>query len=389
MKMEPPKEEHPRAKSAYPQAPITNLTPEQLYNLSHRIEEWGIEGYEVPRHYYCYHQVMWEKQREKILNSHKHIWPPLDWPKKSEDDDSKVPPKRPNYLDDLYKWCNSYYDKKRAEELISEKNINTKDYVKPLFIDKRKRKDFLENEKKKEEWRKTLPKYPEYKTEAIEQATEHAKEDAKLKEITYEQKMKAKYKIRPQTARCDRVTIVADAEFVGEQIPFYNTAPQERELKKKLFYPDKTPTWRRAPAWKYPKATPPSQNIKDRDDAIEEKVEEYLSNKGIKRSDLNLDIPGSFYKVKHHGEIYYKMVKKFNYDKEEQYQNYIENNPKKYVGPQHYWRMPKETFNKRGKKNKSAALGFIEDDKGNKVFYMDRKKTDKRVFTAGMRKAVY
>ena len=149
MKMEPPKEEHPRAKSAYPQAPITNLTPEQLYNLSHRIEEWGIEGYEVPRHYYCYHQVTWEKEREKILNAHKHIWPPLDWPKKSEDDDSKVPPKRPNYLDDLYKWCNSYYDKKRAEELISDKNINTKDYVKPLFIDKRKRKDFLENEKKK------------------------------------------------------------------------------------------------------------------------------------------------------------------------------------------------------------------------------------------------
>ena len=201
--------------------------------------------------------------------------------------------------------------------------------------------------------------------------------------------MKAKYKTRPQTARCDRVTIVADAEFVGEQIPFYNTAPQENVEKKKLFYPDKNPIWKKAPAWKYPKALPPSQNIKDRENAIEEKIEEYLSNKGIKRNDLNLDVPGSFHKVKHHGEVYYKMYKNFQFDKEEQYQNYLENNPKKYVGPQHYWRMPKETFNKRGKKNKSAALGFIEDDKGNKVFYMDRKKTDKRVFTAGMRKAVY
>ena len=123
--------------------------------------------------------MRWEKERENIAKSHKRIWPPLDWPKKSADDDSKVPPKRKNYLDDLFKWCNSYYDKKRAEELISEKNINVKDYVKPLVLDKRKRKDFLENEKKKEEWKKNFPKYPEYKVEAIEQAEEKAKEDAK------------------------------------------------------------------------------------------------------------------------------------------------------------------------------------------------------------------
>ena len=44
-----------------------------------------------------------------------------------------------NIFINLEKWLNSYYDPKRAEELI-EKGINIKEYIPKQFIDKDKRK---------------------------------------------------------------------------------------------------------------------------------------------------------------------------------------------------------------------------------------------------------
>ena len=132
------------------------LTPEEMYKLDSHQLEIGIEGYQIPRKYNDHHQCVWARKREKILKSHKHVWPPEDWPRDKDDENIKVKPKRKTFLDDLYKWCYSYYDPKRAEELI-EKGIDTKDYVKPREIDKIRRKNFLENEKRKEEWRKSRP----------------------------------------------------------------------------------------------------------------------------------------------------------------------------------------------------------------------------------------
>ena len=125
------------------------LTPEQIYKLQINQLDYGIEGYEVPRQYYDYHQLMWHKKREKILSSHKHIWPPNAWPRDKEDDKIKVKPKRLTYIDDIYKWCHSYYDPKKAKALIEERNIDIKDYQPPKHIDKIRRKNFLENEKKR------------------------------------------------------------------------------------------------------------------------------------------------------------------------------------------------------------------------------------------------
>ena len=67
-------------------------------------------------------------------------------------------------------------------------------------------------------------------------------------------KIKARYKERPQTSRCDRVSVVSEAIHVGEQVPFYNTFVPEGETidKNKLFFPSKEYTWKRFPAWKYP-----------------------------------------------------------------------------------------------------------------------------------------
>ena len=332
---------------------------------------------------------MWHKKRAKILSSHKHIWPPDDWPRDKEDDKKKVKPKRLTYIDDIYKWCHSYYDPKRAHELIEEKNIEIKDYQPPKQIDKIRRKNFLENEKKKEEWRKSRPPYPEYKNEAYEAAEENKKQHEEEMRKDPILKIRQRYKERPQTSRCDRVSVVSEAIYVGEQIPFYNTYVPEGETinKKKLFFPSKEYTWRRFPAWKYPKPIGPNEEHKKNvEDQLKEKLEDYMNDNDLKKEDLWIKVREGFHKVTHHGEILMKIAPEYKYKEVDQYKTAKENNPNVYIGPQQYWKVPKENFRKKSAKR---SLSTITDDKGNKIYYMDRKKTDKRVYTAGLRRSVY
>ena len=365
------------------------LSPEEMYKINAKILDYGIEGYEIPRKYNDHHQCVWYRKREKILSSNKHIWPPEDWPKSKDDPTVKMKPKRKTFLDDIYKWCNSYYDKAKAEELIQEKNINIKDYVKPLKLDKNRRKDFLENEKKKEEWRKSRPEYAEHKQNAIEQIQDKIKEEEKDKVDPIE-KIRKRYKDKPQSSRCDRISVVSEAQYVGEQVPFYNTyVPEGEELdKKKLFFPSKKLTQRRAPAWNYPKLIGPNiEHQKEVNDRLKEKIDEYMNNKGLKKEDLYIHKIESFHKVTHHGEMPIKFQPIYKVLETDQYKLSLENNPKVYIGPQQYWKTPKETFHRYNKKPQN--ISHMTDDNGKKIYYMDRKKTDKRVFSAGMRKAVY
>ena len=365
------------------------LTPEEMYKLASRQLEIGIEGYELPRKYNDHHQCVWARKRKQILDSHKHVWPPQDWPESKDDPSVKVKPKRKTFLDDLYKWCYSYYDKEKADRLIEEKNINVKDYVKPRFIDTKRRTEFLENEKKKEEWRKSRPEYPEYIQGTVEEIQERVKQEEKDKKDPVDI-IRSKYKQKPQTSRCDRVSVVSEAQFLGEQIPFYDTfVPEGEELdKKKLFFPSKHYTWRRAPAWKYPKDIGPNVEFqKEEKERIKEKIEEYMSDKDLKKEDLWIKIVDSFHKVTHHGGLPIKFQPIYKMQETEQYAAMLENQPRVYIGPQQYWKMPKETYSRY--KQKKQNLSSITDDNGNKIYYMDRKKTDKRVYSAGMRKAVY
>ena len=366
------------------------LTPEEMYKLSTRQLEIGIEGYELPRKYNDFHQCVWARKREKILSAHKHVWPPEDWPRDKDNDSVKVKPKKRTFLDDLYKWAFSYYDKEKAEALIEEKNINVKDYVKPLVLDKNRRKDFLENEKKKEEWRKSRPQYSDYMQNFVESIQEKVKQEEKDK-IDPLEKIKIRYKHNPQTARCDRISVVSEAQYLGEQYPFYYTFTKEgeEEDKKNLFFPKKNYTWKRAPVWSYPKNIGPNVEFKkEQEEKFKEKLEEYMNDKDLKKEDMWINIVNSFHRVNHHGELKIKFQPEYKMKETEQYVAFLEKAPKKYVGPQHYWKMPKETFS-RYNKYKKPNLSSITDDNGNKIYYMDRKKTDKRVYSANMRKAVY
>ena len=351
------------------------LTPDQIYQLDSNQLDFGVDGYVVPRSYYDYHQVIWHKKRKQILDKHKHIWPPNDWPRDKEDDKIRVKPKRLTYIDELRKWCHSYYDQKKAEALIEERNINIKEYEPPKKIDKVKRKNFLENEKKKEEWRKSRPPYPEFKNEAYEAAEERKKEhDEQMKKDPI-QKIRQRYKDRPQTSRCDKISV--------------NTYVPEGEVlnKKKLFFPSRNFTWKRYPAWKYPKPIGGNEeHKKEVEENIKEKIEEYMNDKDLKKQDLWINVREGYRKITHHGEILMKIAPEFKYMDVDQYKTFKENNPRVYIGPQQYWKMPKENFRKKSAKR---SISTITDDKGNKIYYMDRKKTDKRVYTAGLRRSIY
>ena len=364
------------------------LTPEEMYKFSSRQLEIGIEGYELPRKYNDFHQCVWARKREQILKNHKHIWPPEDWPKNK--DDEKVKPKKKTFLDDLYKWCFSYYDKEKAQRLIEEKNININDYIKPLKLDKNRRKEFLENEKKKEEWRKSRPKYSDYMQNFADEIIERVKTEEKERKDPIK-KIMQKYRDKPQTARCDKISVVSEAQYLGEQYPFYYTFTREGEEvdKKKLFFPSKNYTWKKAPIWSYPKNIGPNVEYKkEQEDKAKEKLEEYMNDKQLKQEDMWINIINSFEKVNHHGELKIKFQPEYKMKETEQYVAYLEKSPKKYIGPQQYWKMPKETFS-RFNRYKKPNLSNISDGNGNKIYYMDRKKTDNRVYSANMRKAVY
>lgn len=386
-----------RPKSSLPQRSkikATNFTPEELYNIAKKKDGWGIDGYEVPRQYYDYHQVMWKKKVEQIAKKCPRQWPPKDWPAKSRDDpERKVPPKRPNYLDDVIKWCNSYYNPERAAQILESKPIEDNKPKKPPKDNRRE--EFLKKEKEKKEREKNRKFYLEEKEDMIDDIKERMEEDRKQKEIPFEKRMKNKYKgERCQTARCDRITIVADAEFVGEQLPFYNTVHNDNEPqnKQKLFFPDKTCTWKRAPTWKFNTLKAKNEHLETKEEALREKTEEYMNNNELEAKDLWVNVPKSFHNVKHHGELLMKFYPKTKVEEEEHYQQCREENPIVQIGPQQYWKMPKMPKGKNPAKmtyEKLVGSGPEEDKSGNKVYYMDHKITDKRVYKPAMRKCVY
>jgi len=188
---------------------------------------------------------------------------------------------------------------------------------------------------------------------------------------------------------CDRITVVSDAEHMGEKMPFYSTFVKEGEeevpevdedgkkkkVGKKLFYPDKRPTWNRAPVWSYKKRdTTPNQYIKTKEEMHEDKMKTWFAEK--KEIPME-DVRKTFYNVTHRGNIHfeYKKPTDFNDDEHTAYREWKTIAPNKHVGPQHYWKtLP---YDKSHKKRKEE---LNQDDDKPKTYYLDRKLTDKRVY---------
>jgi len=366
------------------------ITPEEMWQcVKGSSQNWGIEGYEIAKKYYDYHQVKWYKERKRILDSHKRVWPPQDWPK-AKDEDKLVPPHRPNYIDDYIKWVHSFNDEKKSEEvkqnLEGRGTFKMPEPKKPLNL----RDKYLNDEKEKKEKMAALPKIQPWKEGPIEDAKRNI-EEQKSKEKTQFQKDKERYsKEKPQWPRCERISVLSDAQYVGENIPFYYTFTKDGESvdKNNLFFPKKTAVWRRYPRWAFIGKSPtklPTDNMNARDELIKEKIENLKNNKNITDKELKGDVIVSYHKVKNRGKNYFQYKKPFDYVNTEQYKANKEKFPIYSPGPQHYWKMKDIDKNERPKEVEEEKEIY---GKPGKIYFMNHKRTDFREVKP-MRKSVF
>ena len=214
--------------------------PEMWSLVKGENSNWGIEGYEAPKKYFDYKQV--KNLKEAALNNVKPKWPLKDV------DGNVIVTKRPNYLDEVIKWSNSYYDKEKAEKILEEKGKSMK--IKEKGTDKNATKMYkhdrdyyidhiIRDEKKKQIY------YPE-KEDMVNEIAEKVKKEQSEK-VSSTEKMKMKYKTFGSMPKCDRITIVSDAEYMGENMPFCNlekVANDDKNVKKvkkgdlNIYYPN-------------------------------------------------------------------------------------------------------------------------------------------------------
>ncbi len=367
------------------------ITPEEMWNcIKGSSQNWGIEGYEITKKYYDYRQVKWEQARKRILDAHKKEWPPQDWPKNKETDKLE-PPKKTTFIDDQIAWANSFNDPKKSEEV--KQSLEGRGTFK--YPDKKQypnlRDKFLKDEKEKKEKFEQLPKIQPWKENAVEEANKKIEED-KSKVKTQLQKDLEKYpKEKPWWPRADRITVTSDAEYMGENVPFYyNNSKDEGEDKKgkKLFYPKKEFVLRRAPAWAFQGKNPtklPTDNMKAKEDLIRDKIENLKNSKNLTDKDLQIDIMGSHEKIRRRGRHFFEYKKPYDYANTEQYKSNKEQHPSFSPGPNHYWKMKEIDSNIRPKEVEEATE---INGKPGKIYYMNHKRTDFRQYKP-MRKSVF
>jgi hypothetical protein len=215
---------------------VKTMDMHDMWNTIKGQNAFGIEGYEIPRHYADPRKEMEKRNLAEIakdaLRHPKKYFPPRK-------NDEVIVFKRPNYLDDVYKLANSYYDKEKAEatlEKINEKNqaMGNGEGNKPIpKLYKHDRDSYIDhiikNEKKKYD-------VYNFREDAIEETKDKVKEfNAKQDQVRtdrlngkYKNDDKWKYnKLVGSLPKCDRVTVVADSEHVGEKLPFCAINPEE------------------------------------------------------------------------------------------------------------------------------------------------------------------
>lgn len=373
------------------------LTPEEMWTCLKGTQNWGIEGYEVPRKYIDYKQIIFKKRLETEVVGSRRPWPPKDWPK-NKDSSDPVPPVRKNFVDAVIRWANSYNDEAKSKELYE--NLKPKGIFDPKkeSAPVNKRQEFLEHEAKKEEAFKNLPKIQQWKEEGINKAKDKMETDEKAK-ITQTEKNKKRYtKERPQWSRCDRVSVVSDAEYVGENNPFYNTFKKEGEEipvdsktgKPKLFFPKDNLCRLTAPVWTFDnknRLTGQNEQMKQRDALFQEKKTNYMSTKNIKEVDLNIDIDRAEKLILKRTKLPWSYPKPFEYMNTEQYKSAKEKHIDYSPGPTAYWKMKKGTVD-CNKRPEAPDTYTLPNGKEAKLYYLNHQRND-IVITKPMRKTVF
>ena len=362
-----------------------SLTPEEMFDIISGSHKGGIIEYEVPKKYFDYKRAIWEKKREKILKSFKGHWPPLDW-KEDKETGKKKPPIRKNFIDESIKLGNWLYDKNKAEEIKNElesKNKIIKDIEYKSDFDKKKntrdlRKIFKERENEKKKIKEQINLIPEYKKNIIEEVKE------KFRIIEEEREKNKNKKGKANFSKCDRITIVAEDEFIGEQIPFYNTVKNKNgEIdKKKLFYPNKL--YKKNPSWSFGKKNKLDKNeenqyIKTRNEKLEEKIKNIINKQKGDNKYLFCDVSNSYNLVNNRGKLPIIFRKKFKYEETEQYKASRDKYNYDTPAPNSYWDDGKSIVKLRKNIDEQQAKKYI----------MNRDKTFKRLYVSKSVKSVF
>ena len=405
------------------------LTPEEVWKTVKKDNTFGIEGYEVPRKYFDFYKRKEEIRRENVMKRRtpKHEWPPSDWKDKDSNGDEIIKkPKRPNFLDDIYKWAESYNGLPKGGDLLQFKqdaidkaNERKDKYPMPVKVYRNARKEFLKNIQDKKELKERLEGVisgdatQSNKQEQIEKVKQQIEEDEK-KKLSIVEKNKARYtQNNPQMPRCDRVTVVADAEYCGEQVPFYNTfykndMDESDKKKQPLFFHsiEKTSKYKTSSKWKFakkpykkrPKHLKENESVgddedpikeaqerkKQYDDELREKILEGIYERGKAEPEkqnmdfFNVDVSKAYNTVRNRGRVPIKFVKNFK-----ETEDYEKMPHKQYVeepAPNKYFKCPSEKEERRMKYLKKNPDKRTEDDDEKFKLYVDRRKIDKKVY---------
>ena len=251
----------------------------------------------------------------------------------------------------------------------------------------------MKDEKEKKEKFEQLPKIQPWKENAIEAAKTKIEEDKGKIKSQYQKNLEKYPKEKPWWPRADRITITSEAEYMGENVPFYykNSKDEGDEKdKKKLFFPMKEKLMKRAPIWSFQGKNPtklPTDNMKARDDLIKEKIENLKNSKNLTDKNLEIDVIGSHEKIRRRGRHYFEYKKPYEYFNTEQYKSNKEQHPSFSPGPTHYFKLKKNEVdtNVRPKEVEEATE---VNGKPSKIYYMNHQRNDFRQYKP-LRKSVF
>jgi hypothetical protein len=287
--------------------PLHPLTIQEMWstvNKSQNIQ--GIEGYDISIKHFDYKQNKFDRE---TFNLNMQVWakkakyPPPVLPK--DKDGNNVIPVKKNFIDEEILKAKSYYSPEKAEKYAESKSLEP--YVrKPndkSYLYAHDRETYINKVYREKKFEQTLN---EALTERADKVKEKQAELLKTKKH-WTEILKEKYRNKCNWSKDARTGIYAEAEYVGEKNPFYNSYKKKGEedsKPEKEFFPNILSKKQIVP--KYYKQTvlntEPAERkaelIQEKIDKVKQKWEE----RNIKFSGLMSE---NFDKVKSRGRLYF------------------------------------------------------------------------------------
>lgn len=287
--------------------PLHKLSMEEMWstiNKSSNIQ--GLEGYNMAVKHFDYKQNKFERE---TFNLNMQVWakkakyPP---PVLSKDKDGNpVISVKKNFIDDEILRAKSYYSPEKAEKYADSKSLEP--YVRKVndksYIYAHDRETYINKVYRDKKFEQTLN---EALTERAEKVKEKQAELLKTKKH-WAEVLKEKYRNKSNWTKDTRNGISAEAEYVGEKNPFYNSYKKKGEedsKPEKEFFPNIMSKKVLVPKY-YKPTVLNTEPLEKREELVQEKIDKVKQKweeKNIKFSGLMSE---NFNKVKSRGRLYF------------------------------------------------------------------------------------